>query len=115
MYHCGGNEVPRDLARAVFSYKTAPRFGNQPMAMNALAILHEHGWGVKDSKALALQRYVKTARAGRAMVLANLGKIHIRIDSGLRRHLAKKVDNQSAPGAGEKLTSITRIMKIGKK
>ncbi len=46
--------MPRDLARAVFSYKTAPRFGNQPMAMNALAILHENGWGVKDSKAPAL-------------------------------------------------------------
>ena len=115
MYHCGGNEVPRDLARAVFSYKTAPRFGNQPMAMNALAILHEHGWGVKDSKAPALQRYVKTARPGSAMALANLGKIYIWIDSGLRRHLAKKVDNQSAPEAGDKLTSITRIMKSGKK
>ena len=110
MYHCGENEVPRNLARAVSIYKTAPRFGNQPMA-----ILHEHGWGVKDSKALALHRYVKPARAGSAMALANIGKIHIWIDSGLRRHLAKKVDNQSASGAGDKLTSNTRIMKSGKK
>ena len=83
MYHCGENEVPRDLARAVFSYKTAPRFGNQPMAMNALAILHEYGWGVKDSKVLALQRFVKTACAGSEMALSNLGRIHIWIDSGL--------------------------------
>ena len=115
MYHCGKNEVPRDLARAVSIYKTAPRFGNHPMAMNALAIVHEYGWGVKDSKVLALQRYVKTASAGSEMALANIGRIHIWIDSGLRRHLAKKVDNQSAPGAGDKLTSNTRIMKSGKK
>ena len=83
--------------------------------MNALAIIHKHGWGVKDSKSLALQRYVKTACAGSGMALANLGKIHIRINSGLCRHLAKKVDNQSAPVAGDKLTSNTRIMKSCKK
>ena len=77
MYHCGENEMPRDLARAVSIYKTAPRFGNHPMAMNALAILHEYGWGVKDSKVLALQRYVKTASAGSEMALANLGRIPV--------------------------------------
>ena len=64
MYRSGENQVPLDLARVVSLYKTAARFGNHPMAMNALAILHEQGWGVKDSRALGLQRYVKTARAG---------------------------------------------------
>lgn len=115
MYRSGENQVPLDLARVVSLYKTAARFGNHPMAMNALAILHEQGWGVKDSRALALQRYVKTARAGSAMTLANLWEIHIRGDGGLRRDLAKKADNKSAPGAGEKVTSITRTMKSGKK
>ena len=115
MYRSGENQVPLDLARVVSLYKTAARFGNHAMAMNALAILHEQGWGVKDSRALALQRYVKTARAGSAMTLANLGEIHIQGDGGLRRDLAKKADNQSAPGAVEKVTSITRTMKSGKK
>ena len=64
MYRSGENQVPLDLARVVSLYKTAARFGNHPMAMNALAILHEQGWGLKDSRALGLQRYVKTARAG---------------------------------------------------
>ncbi len=115
MYRPGENQVTFDLARVVSHYKTAARFGPPPLAMNALAILHEQGWGVKDSGSLALQRYVKTARAGCAMTLANLGEIHILGDGGLRRDLAKKADNQSAPGAGEKVTSITRAMKSGKK
>ena len=54
MYRSGENQVPRDLVRAVSLYKTAPRLGNHPMAMNALGILHEQGWGVK-----ALQWYSK--------------------------------------------------------
>ena len=53
MYRSGENQVPRDLTRAVSLYKTAARLENHPMAMNALGILHEQGWGVKASQALA--------------------------------------------------------------
>ena len=98
MYRSGENQVPRDLARAVSLYKTAARLGNHPMAMNALGILHEQGWGVKASQALALQWYGKAARAGSAMALANLGKIHARGDGVLQDYRKAVVELKKAAG-----------------
>jgi len=72
LYRSGEKQVPIDLAKAVSLYKTAARLGNHPTAMNALGIHYEQGWGVKASKALALQWYSKAARAGSAMAMANL-------------------------------------------
>ena len=98
MYRSGENQVPRDLARAVSLYKTAARLGNHPMAMNALGILHEQGWGVKASQALALHWYRKAARAGSAMAMANLGKIHARGDGVLQDYRKAVVELKKAAG-----------------
>ena len=98
MYRSGENQLPRDLARAVSLYKTAARLGNHPMAMNALGILYEQGWGVKASQALALQWYGKAARAGSAMAMANLGKIHARGDGVLQDYRLAVVELKKAAG-----------------
>jgi len=98
MYRSGENQVPRDLTRAVSLYKTAARLENHPMAMNALGILHEQGWGVKASQALALQWYGKAARAGSAMALANLGEIHARGDGVLQDYRKAVVELKKAAG-----------------
>ncbi|MFQ3169916.1 MAG: hypothetical protein ACI8QI_002497 [Limisphaerales bacterium] len=98
MYRSGEKQVPRDLARAVSLYKTAARLGNHPMAMNALGILYEQGWGVKASQALALQWYRKAARAGSAMAMANLGKIHARGDGVLQDYRLAVVELKKAAG-----------------
>jgi TPR repeat protein len=80
MYRSGENQVPRDLARAVSLYKAAARLGNHPMAMNTLGILHEQGWGVKASQALALQWYSKADALENMDALNNRGYLH---DEGL--------------------------------
>ena len=89
--------------------------GKRPTGGSVECILLRPERKLVDTWRCLLKPGGKTARAGSEMSLANLGRIHIWIDSGLRRHLAKKVENQSAPGAGDKLTSNTRIMKSGKK
>ena len=98
MYRSGEKQVPRDLAKAVSLYKTAARLGNHPMAMNALGIHYEQGWGVKTSQGLALLWYRKAARAGSTMAMANLGKIHARGDGVLQDYRAAVAELKKAAG-----------------
>ncbi|MBT7734978.1 MAG: sel1 repeat family protein, partial [Verrucomicrobia bacterium] len=98
MYRSGEKQVPRDLAKAVSLYKTAARLGNHPMAMNALGIHYEQGWGVKTSQGLALLWYRKAARAGSAMAMANLGKIHARGEGVLQDYRAGVAELKKAAG-----------------
>lgn len=98
LYRSGEGQLPVDLAKAVSLYKTAARLGNHPMAMNTLGLLYEQGWGVKASQALALQWYGKAARAGSAMALANLGKIHARGNGVLQDYRLAVVELKKAAG-----------------
>ena len=98
LYRSGEKQLPLDLAKAVSLYKTAARLGNHPMAMNTLGILYEQGWGVKASQALALQWYGKAARAGSAMALANLGKVHARGAGVLQDYRLAVVELKKAAG-----------------
>ncbi len=98
LYRSGEKQVPIDLAKAVSLYKTAARLGNHPTAMNALGIHYKQGWGVKASKALALQWYSKAARAGSAMAMANLGKIHARGDGVLQDYRIAVAEMKKAAG-----------------
>lgn len=98
MYRSGEKQVPRDLAKAVSLYKTAARLGNHPMAMNALGIHYEQGWGVKTSQGLALLWYRKAARAGSTMAMANLGKIHARGDGVLQDYRIAVAELKKAAG-----------------
>ena len=98
LYRSGDGELPVDLPKAVSLYKTAARLGSHPMAMNTLGLLYEQGWGVKASQALALAWYGKAARAGSAMALANLGKIHARGDGVLQDYRLAVVELKKAAG-----------------
>ena len=98
LYRSGEGQLPVDLAKAVSLYKTAARLGNHPMAMNTLGLLYEQGWGVKASQALALQWYGRAARAGSAMGLANLGKIHAQGNGVLQDYRLAVVELKKAAG-----------------
>ena len=54
--------------------------------------------GVKASQALALQWYGKAARAGSALALANLGKIHAQGNGVLRDYRLAVVELKKAAG-----------------
>ncbi|MDP7048934.1 MAG: hypothetical protein QF721_05745 [Verrucomicrobiota bacterium] len=98
LYRSGEGQLPVDFAKAVSLYKTAARLGNHPMAMNTLGLAYEQGWGVKASQALALQWYGKAARAGSALALANLGKIHAQGNGVLRDYRLAVVELKKAAG-----------------
>ena len=98
MYRSGEGSLPVDFSKAISLYKTAARVGNHPMAMNTLGLLHEQGWGVQASQALALQWYRRAARAGSAMGMANLGKTYARGSGVLQDYRLAVVELKKAAG-----------------
>ena len=90
-------------------------------ALNNRGCLHDEGLGTRRDLARAREFYTRGAEAGNAGAQMNLSAYYFEGLGGLRTDLAKaldwvkKADNQGEPGAAEKVTAITKIMKSGKK
>jgi len=120
LYASGSIDLKQDYGLALKWYRKADALGNID-ALNNLGFLHDEGLGTRRDRAKAREYYTQGAEAGNAGAQMNLSAYYFEGLGGLRRDLAKaldwaiKADNQGEPGAAEKVTAITKIMKRGKK
>ena len=100
-------------------YRKSDSLGNID-ALNNLGYLYDEGLGTRRDQAKARELYIRAAEAGNAGAQMNLSAYYFKGLGGLRKDLAKslawaqKAADQGEPGAVEKITAITKLIKRGK-
>ena len=120
LYAAGSIDLKQDYELALEWYRKAESLGNVD-ALNNLGYLHDEGLGTRRDQAKARGFYTRGAEAGNAGAQMNLSAYYFEGLGGLRKNLAKalewaqKAADQAEPGAAEKVTAITKIMRREKK